>query len=281
MQRAVDLSCPSVARILRRYTTRRWGFAMSISDFSTGMHAITPFTEAHVARATWWQRFSESYVGRALLSPMHAATFAGLVGACVVAQSPIPLLCGAPLAEALLVVALPRWSVFRRQVDKRREAQARSAREQLRVASLARMSDNHRATAIGLEALANALRARLQPTDIAFVDELVDTYVRLAMLHDEARRTLEDAFIDVIDLAIVGADAANEVSARRSEMRRANEQKLLSIEAELARIEEAVKLVHERTLLAVDLGTVRERVDALVDEMEARAPVVQALLSSE
>jgi hypothetical protein len=79
----------------------------------------------------------------------------------------------------------------------------------------------------------------------------------------------------------VGADAANEVSLRRSAMRRANEQKLLTIEAELARIEEAVKLVHERTLLAVDLGGVRERVDALVDEMEARAPVVQALLSSE
>ncbi|HEY4222056.1 MAG TPA: hypothetical protein VGO62_11950 [Myxococcota bacterium] len=243
----------------------------------------------------------DSYFGRAFLSPLHLIALALLASTSLATQSFAPIACGAPVAEALFMLALPRLRLFKESVDRRRMRQARAEADALRQMQLMRISDDHRESVALLERLAASMRNRLleETYDSCRVDKLVDAYIHLAVVHDEAQRVINhtrcemDAMgdSDVPFVVSPASDASVDsrvdsktrdkqraLSERRHQVRRANEQRLASLRAQLGVIEEAVKLLHERTILVVDPAATAQRVDDLLGEVEDNAPVVDALL---
>jgi hypothetical protein len=104
------------------------------------------------------------------------------------------------LAEALLVLAMPRSVLFQERVDHRIEEHARAAAAGVRASLLARMSEPHVRELGELELLTSGTRMRwttdtTEPPEMGVervlaVDRLLATYVRLAIAH----RRNADAF---------------------------------------------------------------------------------------
>jgi hypothetical protein len=248
---------------------------------------IALFSEPRPSRFSMMRRIADSYLGRAFLSPFHGIVLGALASACMFSQSALPVVFGVPLAEVLVLGALPRWDRFRRRVDELRRERDRLQRERDRTALMIRMGEDHRCTLNELERLAAIIRSRVPFDDAGAladlrVDELIDTYARIAVAHDEAevlvdRMRLEDRAIGLEADAAGGRIA--ELAQRRRACRRDNEKKLAKMVEQLRTIEEAVKLLHERTVLAVDVTSINERVDTFLAEIEEGGSLVEAFLS--
>ena len=78
---------------------------------------IAVFSDNRPCRFPTVRRFADSYLGRAFLSPFHGIMLGALASACMFSQSVLPFLFGVPVAEALVLGALPRWQRFRKRVD--------------------------------------------------------------------------------------------------------------------------------------------------------------------
>jgi hypothetical protein len=248
---------------------------------------IAVFHDLKPGRFPTMRRLADSYLGRAFLSPFHGIVLGALASACMFSQSALPVVFGIPLAEVLILGALPRWDRFRKRVDEMRRERERVIREKERTALMVRMDEDHRCTLNELERLACAIRGRVPFDDAGAladlrVDELINTYARIAVAHDEAEVLVDRMRLE--DRALGNeADAAGgriaELAQRRRACRRDNERKLATLQEQLRTIEEAVKLLHERTVLAVDVASINERVDTFLAEIEDGGSLVETFLS--
>jgi hypothetical protein len=243
--------------------------------------------DARPSTSSAWCRFAESYVGRAVLSPFHAMALGGLFTIALFAQSAAPLLLGGAICEALVVAGLPRWPAFRRRVDRQREETERAQHEQQRRSMLARMSEEHRLTVIDLDKLACAIRVQVSAEvfEMLSVDRLIDTYVKLAVVHDEAQKAL--GYVSTSDMLWAASEQSESEDAprhyqlvrQRLEARRQNREKLSALRDQMRTIEEGVKLLHERTLLAIDPQSTTEMVEELLTDIDRNAPVIETMMS--
>jgi hypothetical protein len=246
---------------------------------------IAIHTDSEEQRSPIMRRLLASYLGQAMLSPFHYVVLGALASACVLAHSVAPVLLGVPVAEALVLVALPRWSRFRRHVDDANDARMKAEHQQRRTSLMNRMSQRHREVVNELERLETSLAERI-PIDAMSsfadlrVDRLIDGYVQLAVAHDEARSIVDRMPIDEVGDAVTGRTRLADVSALRRQSRAANTAKLARLVEQMQTIEEAVKLLHERLLFTIDPDEIGKITNVFVEEIERTRPVVDALLAS-
>jgi hypothetical protein len=281
--------------------------------------AFSPLVRAPVQ---WRERALSSYVGRAFVHPLHMLAVGSLVAASLWAASVVPALAGVPVLEALVLGVVPHWRSFRGRVDTERERRARAERERRRLELLGRMSVEHRDHVVRLERLLASLRARLGDDEQRVaarinVEDLIDRYAALAVLHEEALHGLYESPVALASLrapstsdesrdagdghgcdVVSGANDPDaplvadtithrRVSAqrvtlmqRRLAARRENEQRLAAVGEQLETIAELVKLVHERSLFAVDIADTEALIEQAAQELELSGNLIDHLLTS-
>lgn len=261
-----------------------------------------------------------SYVGRAFVHPLHWLALGGVVAVALWMASAVPVLLGVPMLEAVVLGVVPHWRTFRGRVDTDRGRRERAERERRRSDLLARMSLEHRDHVVRLERLLASLRARLgedeqRVTAHVDVEELIDRYAVLAVLHEEALHGLYEAPVSVpssqvadvlaaadgapatqpahraeVDdemLPIPASFGARQVSkqrlavmSRRLAARRDNERRLAAVHEQLETIAELIKLVHERSLFAIDIADTDALIAQTAQELEVSGSMIESLLAT-
>lgn len=263
---------------------------------SSGL-ATFPATDGHRA-SRGLRRLTDSYIGSAIVHPLNAVTVALLAVSSALLTTPLPFLFGLPLAQAIIVAALPRWGRFRRSVDRSREVRWRRAREDERDKAVSLMNPTHKETAVMLRGvgalLARTPDGRLLEDRFGF-EALIDEYIRLAQLHDEMTERLRGPAApparqdgDELQLGgdrreiVAGSDRPidrrlRDVERQRCNCRESNAAKLSLLATQLDVIASLVLLLHERTLFAADLHEVDARIDAFADELDRSSSIVEAI----
>lgn len=281
--------------------------------------AFSPLVRSSVQ---WRERALSSYVGRAFVHPLHLLAFGSLVAASLWASSVVPALVGAPMLEVLVLGVVPHWRSFRGRVDTERERRERAERERKRSEMLARMSVEHRDHVVRLERLLASLRARLgddeqRVAERINVEDLIDRYAHLAVLHEEALHGLYESPVALAALrATFGGDGAGRdgdglvacgdgddardpdaplvadaqprsasaqrraLMQRRLAARRENERRLAAVAEQMETLAELVKLVHERSLFAVDIADTDALIQQTTQELEMSGAMIESLLAS-
>ncbi len=168
------------------------------------------------------------------------------------------------LGELVLLVLLPRLSVFQRMVDAQIERKCRADAAKERAVLLAQMSESHRYDLERIELFAAQIRERTgcaEPNDLLGVERLIALYVRLAIAHRESSAVFPGAARHDIAQQIASASRKHEnatgpirdrlcqrlwILRSRSVVISKSHEEREAIEEELATILEVVRYLYER-----------------------------------
>ena len=253
-------------------------------------------------RASTLRRLRDTYLGRAVLHPLHGVALVALVSITAMAGGFGAFLLGLALLEGFIVLGAPRSRKLRAHVDhERREAEQRRIGE-LRVVMLNRMREADRIEYLRLDRLAAAIRARVGGEssisnraleDHMRLERLLMLYMRIAVSVSESERLLglnastmsrsdddDDADPALADTPRVRAlrDRRRTVASLRAAASMENGESLAALRAELDLIAELVTLLFERTARPVGTSDIDEEIDRFVSDLERADPLVRELV---
>jgi hypothetical protein len=211
-----------------------------------------------------WKHDVWTYCRYALAHQIHLV-LVGLtaIAAVITGQLLVPVLT-LLVIEACVLVALPRSTAFRREVDKRLEEAERAAAATQRAMLVARMTPQHRAELEELERLGAAVRSRSATTaadDWVGLERLLTVYVRVAIAYRASAESFREG--DRAQLELSEAHLALACENAGGSSRHWLGRRLAVVRSRLATCASALSA---QEVMAQELATIAELVRWMHDE---------------
>jgi hypothetical protein len=263
------------------------------------LYDVAPYQNT---RPTVLSRLRDTYLGRAVLHPLHGVALVALVSITAMAGGMAGFLVGLTLLEALVVFAAPRSQRLRDRVDRDHVEAEQRRQSEVRLVMLNRMREEDRSEYLRLDRLAAAIRARIGDgavstralDDHVRLERLLMLYMKIAVACSDSERLLglsssvtrhhndvdDDELEPLVDTPRIRAlrERRRAISGMRAAAAMENGESLAALRAELALISELVTLLFERTARPAGADDVDAEIDRFVGDLERNDPLVRELV---